>query len=125
MRLPIGYALAYPDRLPTPFGAIDWQALSRLDFEPPDLDAFPCLALAYEAGRLGQTAPAWLSAANEVAVAAFLDGVVPWSAIAEVIAETLADWPGTKAEDVDVVLREDVRARRRAEQAVERRSQAA
>ncbi|MDQ1439035.1 MAG: 1-deoxy-D-xylulose-5-phosphate reductoisomerase [Acidimicrobiaceae bacterium] len=125
MRLPIGYALSYPDRLGTPFGAIDWARLSRLDFEPPDTASFPCLGLAYEAGRLGETAPAWLNAANEVAVAAFLDGLIKWAAIAEVIEESLADWPGTKAEDVDVVLAEDAAARRRAGQAVERRWQAA
>jgi 1-deoxy-D-xylulose-5-phosphate reductoisomerase len=125
MRLPIGYALAYPDRLPTPFGAIDWASLSRLDFEPPDLDAFPCLGLAYEAGRLGETAPAWLNAANEVAVAAFLDGRLRWTAIADVIEECLLHWSGTKAEDIDVVLAEDAHARRRAEQAVAQRSQAA
>jgi 1-deoxy-D-xylulose-5-phosphate reductoisomerase len=125
MRLPIGYALAYPDRLPTPFGAIDWADLRRLEFEPPDMNAFPCLALAYQAGTLGETAPAWLNAANEVAVAAFLDGRLKWRSIAEVIEETLHDWPGTKADDIDVVLAEDAQARRVAERAVERRSQAA
>jgi 1-deoxy-D-xylulose-5-phosphate reductoisomerase len=125
MRLPLGYALAYPERLGTAFGAIDWTALSRLDFEQPDTDAFPCLRLAYEAGRLGETAPAWLNAANEVAVAAFLDGLIPWPAIADVIEESLAAWPGTAADDVDVVLAEDAEARRRARQAVERRSHAA
>ena len=125
MRLPIGYALAYPDRLKTAFGAIDWVELGRLDFEPPDIAAFPALRLAYEAGRLGETAPAWLSAANEVAVAAFLDGTIKWPAIAEVIEETLSDWPGTAAADLDVVLAEDASARRRAGRAVERRSHAA
>ena len=63
MRLPIGYALAWPARHPhCPTARIDWATLGRLDFEPPDLEAFPCLALAYEAGRIGGTAPAWLSA---------------------------------------------------------------
>ena len=84
MRLPIGYALAFPDRSTTPFGRIDWAALGRLDFEPPDLEAFPCLALAYAAGRAGGTAPAWLSAANEVAVEAFLAGRIAWIQIADV-----------------------------------------
>ena len=74
MRLPIGYALAYPARIATPFGRIDWSTLGRLDFEAPDLATFRCLALAYAAGRAGGTAPAWLSAANEVAVEAFLAG---------------------------------------------------
>ena len=118
MRLPIGYALAYPQRLCTPFGAIDWAALRRLDFEPPDNATFPCLALAYEAGRAGETAPAWLSAANEVAVQAFLDGRIAWPDIAAVIRATLDDWPGTKADDVDVVLEADRHARLRASQAL-------
>ena len=68
MRLPIGYALAYPGRLATAFGAIDWAELSVLEFEPPDRSTFPCLDLAYRAGRTGDLAPAWLNAANEVAV---------------------------------------------------------
>src|SRR5438067_10615598 len=66
MRLPIGYALAYPDRSAVAFGALDWSEVRRLDFEPPDLDGFPCLGLAYQAGRTGGTAPAWLNAANEI-----------------------------------------------------------
>jgi 1-deoxy-D-xylulose-5-phosphate reductoisomerase len=125
MRLPIGYALAYPERLGTPFGAVDWAALGRLDFEAPDRTTFPCLGLAYEAGRQGETAPAWLNAANEVAVGAFLDGLIRWPAIAEVIAETLSDWSGTPATDLDVVLDEDRRARERARVAVETRARAA
>ena len=80
MRLPIGYALSWPSRLATPFGAIDWAGLGSLTFEPPDRDAFPCLELAYQAGRAGGLAPAWLNAANEVAVAAFLDRADPVAA---------------------------------------------
>ena len=78
MRLPIGYALAYPERIGTPFGRIDWASLRRLDFEPPDTGLFRCLPLAYAAGRVGGTAPAWLSGANEVAVEAFLAGRICW-----------------------------------------------
>ena len=89
MRLPIGYALAYPDRSGVAFGALDWTEVGRLDFEPPDPTAFPCLGLAYAAGRVGGTAPAWLNAANEVAVDAFLKGLMPWATIADVIQETL------------------------------------
>ena len=85
MRLCMGYALAYPDRLDVPFGAIDWTDLSRLDFEAPDREAFPCLDLAFTAGRLGETAPAWLNAANEVAVQAFLDGALSWVGIGETL----------------------------------------
>ena len=121
MRLPIGYALAYPDRIGTPFGRIDWAELRRLDFEAPDLEAFPCLALAYEAGRMGETAPAWLNAANEVAVAAFLDGLISWVAIADVLRETLDRHDGTKAESADVVIEVDRRARREATQVIENR----
>ena len=120
MRLCIGYALAYPDRLDTAFGGIDWHEVRQLDFEPPDLAAFPCLRLAYEAGRAGETAPAWLNAANEVAVAAFLDGAIPWLAIADVLDETLQRHDGTKAESVDVVIDVDRRAREEARRVIER-----
>ena len=124
MRLPIGYALAYPDRITTPFGRIDWAELSRLDFEPPDLEAFPCLGLAYEAGRRGETAPAWLNAANEVAVAAFLDGLIPWMSIADVLFEALDRHDGTKADSADVVVEVDRRARAEARRLIEKRTAA-
>jgi 1-deoxy-D-xylulose-5-phosphate reductoisomerase len=127
MRLPIGYALAYPDRLPMAFGAIDWTALSSLDFEEPDRSLFPCLDLAYRAGRAGDLAPAWLNAANEVAVAAFLAGRVTWTAIAAVVEGTLDRYDppgrsgagGTEApRTVDEVLEADAAARRVAEAVV-------
>ncbi|MCY3649423.1 MAG: 1-deoxy-D-xylulose-5-phosphate reductoisomerase [Acidimicrobiaceae bacterium] len=112
MRLCIGYALAYPDRLDLAYGAIDWSELGRLDFEPPDRDAFGCIDLAYEAGRASETAPAWLNAANEVAVQAFLDGRIRWVDIAHLLEEALGTWPGTKADDVEAVLAADGEARR-------------
>ena len=111
MRLCIGYALAYPDRLDLPFGTIDWSEASRLDFEPPDRTSFPCLDLAFAAGRLGATAPAWLNAANEVVVAAFLEGGLPWARIPEVLADVLEGWPGLEADSVEAVLDADARAR--------------
>ena len=114
MRLPIGYALAWPDRISTPFGRIDWTTLGRLDFEPPDLEAFPCLALAYAAGRAGGTAPAWISAANEVAVGAFLEGQIAWRDIAAVIAATLDRHDGAPATDAAAVIDADSQARRSA-----------
>jgi 1-deoxy-D-xylulose-5-phosphate reductoisomerase len=120
MRLPIGYALAYPDRLATPFGRIDWASIGSLDFEPPDRGAFPCLDLAYRAAAAGGTAPAWLSAANEVAVEAFLDGRLRWAEIPTVIAATLDDHDGTAATDLDVVLDADRRAREHARSHLER-----
>ena len=125
MRLAIGYALAYPDRATIPFGSIDWASLRRLDFEPPDLAAFPCLALAYEAGRVGGSCPAWLNGANEVAVAAFLEGVIPWTAIADVLKEVLSGHDGTTLSSADVVIEADRRARESARRAVERRATAA
>ncbi|MDE0267583.1 MAG: 1-deoxy-D-xylulose-5-phosphate reductoisomerase [Acidimicrobiaceae bacterium] len=121
MRLCISYALACPDRLDTPFGAIDWTQPRHLDFEPPDRTVFPCLDLAYEAGRAGETAPAWLNAANEVAVQAFLDGRIAWVEIAPILAQTLAQWPGDKAVDLECVLAADVQARQAAIRMVEQR----
>ncbi len=124
MRLCIGYALAYPDRLDVAYGAIDWHELGRLDFEPPDRSAFGCLDLAYEAGRASQTAPAWLNAANEVAVQAFLDGRIRWVDIARLLTEALELWPGTEATDVEAVLDADEEARRVAETLVNERDAA-
>jgi 1-deoxy-D-xylulose-5-phosphate reductoisomerase len=124
MRLPIGLALGAPGRLDDAFGAIDWAQTSQLTFEPPDLAAFPCLRLAYEAGRAGGGAPAVLSGANEVAVAAFLDGRVPWTAIAAVNERALDAGTGN-VHDVADVLEADRVARARARQAVEQWSRAA
>jgi len=120
MRLPIGYALAHPDRITTPFGRLEWTTARRLDFEPPDLDAFSCLRLAYEAGRVGGTAPAWLNAANEVAVAAFLDGRIGWLEIADVLAAVLALHDGAPAADLPTVVDADARARAAATSVIER-----
>jgi 1-deoxy-D-xylulose-5-phosphate reductoisomerase len=114
MRLPIGYALAYPHRIGTPFGRIDWAALRRLDFEPPDTTTFRGLALAYAAGRAGGTAPAWLSGANEVAVEAFLAGLISWNQIADVTVAVLDAHDGASPDTVDDVIAADAEARRRA-----------
>ena len=111
MRLPIGYALAYPDRIATPFGRLDWTALGRLDFEPPDRSTFRCLSLAYAAGRAGGTAPAWLNAANEVVVQAFLDGTVDWLGIADTLAAALDRHDGVPADSLDDVIEADRRSR--------------
>jgi 1-deoxy-D-xylulose-5-phosphate reductoisomerase len=111
MRLPIGYALAYPDRIATPFGAMDWSEPRTLEFEPPDRATFRCLDLAYQAGRAGRTAPAWLSAANEVAVDAFLEGRIGWSAIADVVEAALATWDQSDADSLDAVLAADAGGR--------------
>lgn len=111
MRLPIGYAMGYPDRLRTPFGALDWSAARQLNFTPPDHGAFPALGLAYEAGRRGGVAPTWLSAANEVAVDAFLEGRIAWRSIAQVVGEMLAVASNEIPTTVEDVLEADREAR--------------
>ena len=121
MRLPIGYALGWPDRVATPFGALDWSVPASLTFEPPDRTVFRCIGLAYEAGRSGGSAPAWLSAANEVAVDAFLGNALPWGGIADVVAETMAGWVDEPVDQVEAVLAADAEARARARLALDRR----
>jgi 1-deoxy-D-xylulose-5-phosphate reductoisomerase len=115
MRLPIGYALSYPERMSSAFGAIDWATVGHLDFEVPDVEAFPCLALAYGAGRQGGTAPACLNGANEVAVQAFLSGRLRWVDISTVIATVMERFIATEPRDVDDVLAADAEGRALAE----------
>jgi 1-deoxy-D-xylulose-5-phosphate reductoisomerase len=124
MRLPIAYALATPGRTDRPYGTIDWTTLGTLTFEPPDTEAFPCLALAYEAARAGGGAPTVLNAANEVAVAAFLEGRLPWRGIAEVVAEVTAAHSPGNLDGIEDVTEADGWARARARMSVERRSAA-
>jgi len=112
MRLPIAYALGHPSRARIPYGRIDWSEMARLDFETPDRKTFRCLDLAYQAGRIGGTAPAWLSAANEVAVDAFLAGATSWWSIADVIEETLQHHDAQLPTTVDDILEADRTARR-------------
>ena len=111
MRLPIGYALGWPHRLGTPFGTIDWTQLSQLNFEPPDRSTFKCLDLAYAAGRAGDTAPAVISAANEIAVDAFIDGEITWAQIHDVSAAVLDATELSQPSTVDEVIDADRRAR--------------
>jgi 1-deoxy-D-xylulose-5-phosphate reductoisomerase len=120
MRGPIGYALSWPDRLATPFGRLDWTVARSLEFEPPDHAAFPCLGLAYAAGRAGQTAPAALNAANEVAVEAFLAGRIGWRTIPDVLKAVLDGHDGTVADGVGTIVDVDRRARDAARQQIER-----
>src|SRR5689334_19811312 len=119
MRLPIGYALAWPERIGTPFGRIDWRALGSLTFEAPDRATFRCLDLAYQAGRAGGTAPAWLSAANEVAVEAFLEGEISWQQIGDVCKASLDRHDLGVPTTVDEVVAADRAARRVAARIVE------
>jgi 1-deoxy-D-xylulose-5-phosphate reductoisomerase len=111
MRLCIAYALTYPDRINDAFGEIDWSQMMELSFEPPDQQAFPCLGIAYEAGKQKGTAPAWLNAANEEAVSAFLSGQLSWRGISEVISATLQQWSGENVDSIESVLKADSDAR--------------
>ncbi len=91
MRLPIQYALTYPQRLPNPkLPRLDWESISHLDFEEPNLDRFPCLKLAIEAGQKGSTYPAVLSGTDEVAVALFLSHRIKFTAISSLVEQVLA-----------------------------------
>jgi 1-deoxy-D-xylulose-5-phosphate reductoisomerase len=111
MRVPISYALTYPARVATPAPRLDLSQPFALDFEPPDLDTFPCLALARQAGQTGGTAPCALNAANEVAVAAFLAGDCGFLQIAETVQAVLDAVDVEPLESVAQVLAADARAR--------------
>jgi 1-deoxy-D-xylulose-5-phosphate reductoisomerase len=116
MRVPISYALTYPDRAATPIPPLDLAAGLTLEFRAPDEDAFPCLALARAAGEAGGTAPCVLNAANEVAVAAFLAGRLPFLGIAHVVERTLDASEAPAARDLSDLVAIDAEARRRAEE---------
>jgi 1-deoxy-D-xylulose-5-phosphate reductoisomerase len=113
MRLPIQYALTYPERWESPFPRLDLTRPLRLEFHPPDAGRFPCLGLAYRALAAGGVLPAVLNAANEEAVAWFLSGRAPFTAIADCIAEVIETWPGQPAGSLEEVLAADAAARRR------------
>jgi len=110
MRAPISYALTYPERAPTPLAPLDFSSLT-LEFRSPDLEPFPMLGLAREAGERGGTYPCAYNAANEVAVAAFLEGRVPFLGIADVIADALERADGSPARDVGELVEADADAR--------------
>jgi 1-deoxy-D-xylulose-5-phosphate reductoisomerase len=112
MRVPISYALTYPERAATPIGALDLAAGLILEFQAPDLEAFSCLALARAAGEAGDTAPCVLNAANEVAVSAFLEGRLPFLGIADVVERTLAQIDCVPAADLAELTAMDAEARR-------------
>jgi 1-deoxy-D-xylulose-5-phosphate reductoisomerase len=111
MRVPISFALTYPQRASTPIPPLDLAGGLTLEFEAPDVLSFPLLALARQAGERGGTYPCAFNAANEVAVAAFLDGSLPFLAIAEVVGETLAAVDGAPARDLDELVDADAAAR--------------
>ena len=122
MRMPIQYALTYPERVPSNQVALDWRKLRRLDFAKVSTRRFPCLRLAREAMKKGGALPCALNAADEVAVAAFLERGLPFLGISEVIERVLARTPRIRFEKMDDVLAADAEARRTAKEEVERLS---
>jgi 1-deoxy-D-xylulose-5-phosphate reductoisomerase len=119
MRVPISFALHYPERADVPVRPLDLAELGQLTFEPPDVDAFPCLRLAREAAVAGGTAPCVLNAANEVAVEAFLDGELSFLGIAEVIERALDELPAEPVRHFSDLYRADAATRARARELVE------
>jgi len=115
MRVPISFALTYPERAPTPARALDLAAGLELRFEAPDLEAFPLLGLARRAGEQGGTFPCAYNAANEVAVAAFLEGRIGFLDIAATVEDALDVVDGSPARDLDDLVEADRAARRAAE----------
>ena len=111
MKHAIQYALTYPDRRENCLEPLDFTQMSRLTFEEPDGDRFPCLDLAYEALRRGGTAPATLNAANEVAVAAFLEGKITFADIAMLIESVLKKHQSRDASSIEAILSADSEAR--------------
>ena len=121
MRLPIQYALSYPERWEAAIPGLDWSRGLRLDFDAPDHERFPCLGLAYKAVTAGGSLPAVLNAANEEAVAAFLEERIPFPAIPETIQEVMEASPGAGARSLEDVLDADAWARTRTREALDRR----
>jgi len=111
MRVPISFALTYPERADTPLEQLDFSSGLRLEFHAPDLEAFPLLALAREAGERGGTYPCTFNAANEVAVQAFLEGRIRFLDIDAAVADVLARVDGAPARDVDELIEADRKAR--------------
>lgn len=119
MRMPIQYALTWPDRAPAPVPRIDWAQSRHWEFHAPDFDKFPLLGLAYESLRRGGASSCILNAADEVAVAAFLKGTIRFPAIARVVEETLNRMPSSEPASIAAILEADGDARRKAQEVIE------
>lgn len=122
MRMPIQYAMTWPDRASAPVPRLDWKQSRHWDFEAPDFDRFPLLGLAYRAQEAGGSATCTLNAADEVAVEAFLREQITFQAIAEVVEDTLAVMPSHEAASIEEVLEIDRQSRLAAAEAVRRRA---
>ena len=119
MRLPIQYALSYPERLANPhLPRLDWADIEELTFEPPDLDSFPCLRIAIEAGKKGETFPAALCGADEIAVQQFLAGRIKFTDIPELVERTLEEHKAVATPSLEAIMAADDWARERVMQLV-------
>ncbi len=121
MRTPIAHALAWPERIESGVEKLDFFSISKLEFEQPDYERFPCLRLAEESIRKGGTAPAILNAANEVAVASFLDNELKFTDIAYIVEQTLSNLTSRPADSLTEILEDDLSARKEAEQLIKSR----
>jgi 1-deoxy-D-xylulose-5-phosphate reductoisomerase len=122
MRMPIQYAMTWPDRAPAPVPRLDWKQSRTWDFEAPDFDRFPLLGLAYQAQKAGGSATCTLNAADEIAVEAFLREQIAFSAIADVVEDTLAVMPSRQAASIQEILEIDRESRAAAAESVRRRA---
>jgi len=120
MRMPIQYALTWPDRSHAPVPKIDWSEARQWDFGPPDFARFPLLKLAYECQDMGGSATCTLNAADEIAVEAFLGGRIQFPQIAEVVSETLSSIPNRQPLSVGDILEIDCESRAKARELVSR-----
>ena len=119
MRIPIAYALAYPERLQLDLPTLDFFSLKTLTFQEPDLRRFPCLDLAFSACKAGGTMPAVLNASNEVAVQTFLDGRIPFNGIHSLVSRVMQDHALGPAAELEALLEADTWARRRAQEIID------
>jgi len=111
MRMPIQYALAYPERLQAPVPKIDWSEARRWDFDPPDVEKFPLLKLAYACQEAGGSATCTLNAADEIAVEAFLERRISFPAIYKVVEQTISQVPNRRTETIGDILELDRESR--------------
>jgi 1-deoxy-D-xylulose-5-phosphate reductoisomerase len=111
MRTPIAFGLAWPERIDAGVAQLNLTQLAGLSFSEPNFSQFPCLSLAFAAAKMGGTAPAILNAANEIAVAAFLDEGLPYLKIAEVVEHTLNTVSSVSAGSLETILAADAQAR--------------
>lgn len=121
MRTPIAHALAWPERIESGVEKLDFFAISKLEFEKPDYERFPCLRLAEESIRKGGTAPCILNAANEIAVASFLDKELKFTDIAYIVEQTLKNITSRPADSLNEILEDDLTARKEAERLIQER----